>query len=102
MLVSTLDTFGNNFSLDVVVFRLVGTNLLERVSVPWDQDGSGTIPGLDFVEQTILPSTLRRLASRGTQSLTGARPSDMVTLGITMSDGRVNTRTVKFLTGVGR
>lgn len=40
--------------IDVSVFRLVGTSLVERVVVPWDVDASFSVNGLDFYERTLV------------------------------------------------
>lgn len=39
--------------LDVVVFHLQGSNLIERHPVPWDETANGFVSGRDFVESII-------------------------------------------------
>lgn len=38
---------------DVVVFYQVGTNIIERTPVPWDESGGGIVSGMDYVERTL-------------------------------------------------
>jgi hypothetical protein len=38
---------------DTVAFYQVGSNLVERIPVPWDEDAQGGITGRDFVERTL-------------------------------------------------
>lgn len=39
---------------DPVVFQLSGTNLTERMPVPWDIDGNSVVNGKDYVTNTVL------------------------------------------------
>lgn len=38
---------------DPVVFHLSGSTLVERVPLPWDQDGDGSVTAADWVEQPL-------------------------------------------------
>jgi len=82
--------------LDPVVFRLSGGNLVERVPVPFDEDASGTVTGLDFVERTVAANVSRfrvvRLPAGG-----GKPPLVQITLDVDAPDGETIslTRTVR-------
>lgn len=49
---------------DTVVFRLVGTDLVERIPVPWDIDASGDVTGADYLERVIADRVARFSVSR--------------------------------------
>lgn len=40
--------------LDAVVYQLNGTDLVERMPVPWDVDGNSVLNGKDYVSNTVL------------------------------------------------
>ena len=44
---------------DVVVFYLNGSSLIERRPVPWDENGSGSVTGTDYVESVIATDVSR-------------------------------------------
>ena len=52
---------------DPVVFHLVGSNLMQRTPVPWDVNSSGTVTGLDFIEQVIADNVSRLRVERISQ-----------------------------------
>lgn len=97
------DTTGNKDEdwLDVVVFRLVGSQLLERVPVPWDENSSGSVTGQDFIEQPIAENIATFIVSRS-PAPNGGQPVVEITLGVTMPSGEISTHTVKFLVGSGQ
>ena len=45
--------------LDPVVFYLNGSTLVQRIPLPYDIDGSGTITGRDFITETIADNVTR-------------------------------------------
>ncbi len=45
--------------LDPLVFHLVGSTLVQRTPVPWDVNSSGTVTGLDYIEQPIAENVSR-------------------------------------------
>jgi len=53
---------------DPVVFHLVGSRLLQRTPVPWDVNSSGTVTGLDFIEQAIANTVTRLRVERVSQA----------------------------------
>lgn len=81
---------------DPVVFRLAGTDLVERVPLPFDENGDATVNGLDFVERTLAANVSRfrvvRLPAGG-----GKPPLVQITIDVTVPDGDVVslTRTVR-------
>lgn len=46
--------------LDVVVYYMNGDDLVERIPVPWDEDGGGIVSGRDFIE-TVIAQNITRL-----------------------------------------
>ena len=56
---------------DPVVFYLNGDNLMQRTPVPWDENGSGFVTGLDFITEPIAENVTRFRVERHS---TGWRP----------------------------
>ena len=46
--------------LDAVVYYMNGGDLVERIPVPWDEDGGGIVSGRDYIE-TIIAQNITRL-----------------------------------------
>ncbi len=53
---------------DPVVFYLAGNSLIQRTPVPWDVDSSGTVTGLDFIEEAIADNVTRLRVERVAQA----------------------------------
>lgn len=53
------DGINNEDWFDPVVFYLAGTTLVERLPVPWDEDGNSTITGNDYVESPLADNVTR-------------------------------------------
>ncbi len=53
---------------DPVVFYLVGSSLVQRTPVPWDVNSSGTVTGLDFIEEAIAENVSRLRVERVSQA----------------------------------
>lgn len=55
--------------INPVVFHLIGTQLIQRTPVPWDEDGDADIDGRDFVESVIADNVsqfrVERLSTNG-------------------------------------
>jgi prepilin-type N-terminal cleavage/methylation domain-containing protein len=49
---------------DAVVYFLVGTTLMERLPVPWDENGDFQVTGEDYVESALLENVSRFEVSR--------------------------------------
>ena len=45
--------------IDPLVFYLVGSSLVQRTPVPWDVNSSGSVTGLDYIEQSIAENVSR-------------------------------------------
>lgn len=45
--------------LDPLVYYLNDGNLIERIAVPWDENGSGSIDGRDFIESILVENVTR-------------------------------------------
>jgi prepilin-type N-terminal cleavage/methylation domain-containing protein len=52
---------------DPVVFYLSGSSLMQRTPVPWDVNSSGTVTGLDFIEDVIAENVTRLRVERVSQ-----------------------------------
>lgn len=68
--------------LDHVVFRLQGTDLIERTPVPWDENGGG-IDGTDFIESVIAENVTRFAVTR---LPLGTNRADLVDIQIEVTD----------------
>lgn len=60
------DSSGNKDEdwLDAVVYFLVGTTLMERLPVPWDENNDGQLTGMDYVESPLAGNVTRFEVSR--------------------------------------
>ena len=54
--------------IDPLVFYLAGGTLMQRTPVPWDENGSGGVTGLDFVSQPIAENVTRFRVERVPQT----------------------------------
>jgi hypothetical protein len=81
---------------DPVVFYLDGSNLMERMPVPWNADGistpDGPVDGRDFVESVIAENVTRFRVERPLPSSPGHQLVDL-TLELTGPDGHVTSVT---------
>lgn len=71
--------------IDTAVFHLVGTDLIERIPLPWDVDGSGSITGLDFLERVLVIGVSRFRVTRLVQPA-GMDPLVELTIQLDVSD----------------
>jgi prepilin-type N-terminal cleavage/methylation domain-containing protein len=53
--------------VDPLVFHLVGSTLVQRTPVPWDVNSSGSVTGLDYIEQVIADDVSRLRVERVSQ-----------------------------------
>lgn len=83
---------------NVVAFYLVGTDLVERIPVPWDETGVGGITGRDFVERT-LASKISQFAVERMSAPDGGPP--LVVLQLTRIDSAGIPTTLKTTVRVG-
>jgi len=68
---------------DPVVFYLSGSSLMRRTPVPWDEDGSGSVTGTDYVEQAIADNVTRFRVERVSA---GAGRAQLVDLTLALTD----------------
>lgn len=73
--------------LDTQIFMLQGDALVERRSVPWDENGDGSVNGEDFVE-SILATGVTQLGFERLVPQMGAAPLVVVTLKMSDDTGR--------------
>jgi|GEM_PF-676913 len=73
--------------IDPVVFHLSGGTLIQRTPVPWDEDGSGTIDGRDFVT-SLLADQVTRLRVERVAGTNLRAPLIDLTLELTDAQGR--------------
>jgi len=52
---------------DPLVFYLAGSTLMQRTPVPWDVNSSGTVTGLDYIEEPIAENVSRLRVERVSQ-----------------------------------
>lgn len=53
---------------DPLVFYLAGGSLVQRTPVPWDVDSSGSVTGVDYIEQAIAENVTRLRVERVAQA----------------------------------
>jgi len=61
------DGLANEDWFDNVVYFLSGTTLIERLPVPWDEDGNSHVTGLDYVENPLAENVTRFEVTRQAQ-----------------------------------
>lgn len=74
---------------DTVTFYLQGSTLIERMPVPWDESGNGSVTGYDFVESPIADGLTRLRFERVADS-----PPDWLLVDITIELTRDNEQTI--------
>ena len=62
------DGSSNEDWYDPLVFYLVGSTLIQRTPVPWDESGGGLVSGLDFIEEAIAENVTRLRVERVSQA----------------------------------
>ncbi len=80
---------------DPVVFYLIGTTVVERRAVPWDENTDSVINGQDFVESTIANNVTLLRFERVAPSIIGQRQLIDITLTLAEPSGEtinLNTR----------
>lgn len=77
--------------LDPVVFRLVGTTLLMRLPVPWDESGNGQVNGQDFIESPVAEQVSEFRVER-LPDVPGAHAQVEITLALTDADSGERVR----------
>ena len=84
--------------LDPVVYYLDGTNLMERLPVPWDTDSDTDVDGRDFVTNTLLSNVQRFRVERVDQQ---ERPYPLVILTVEYIDsfGQTHSLTAQIRVG---
>ncbi len=85
---------------DAVVFYLAGTDLVERIPVPWDVTGNGSVTGRDYIEQVIARNVATFRIAR-LPAADGGPPLLEITLDLVADDGEVHGFTVKARAGGG-
>jgi prepilin-type N-terminal cleavage/methylation domain-containing protein len=70
--------------LDPVVFFLIGTTLMERTPVIWDENNDTTINGLDFVENPLAENVSQFRVERLPK---GAKKNTLVDITLTLGSG---------------
>jgi len=85
---------------DTVTFYQVGTNVIERTPVPWDETGAGGVTGLDFVERT-LASDVTQFRVERIPAPNGGPPLVNITLARTDAQGDPLSLTVTVGMGGG-
>jgi len=83
--------------LDVVVYQLNGTDLVERMPVPWDVDGNSTLNGRDYVSNTVLEGVTLFEARR---EVIGVGQT-LLHLKISAKDGTANVHTLETSVRIG-
>ena len=75
---------------DTVVFYQVGTSIIERTPVPWDESGGGLVSGLDYVEHTLVTNVTQFQVER-VPAPNGGPPLVNLVLTRTDAEGVPNT-----------
>jgi len=83
---------------DALVYYLDGSELKERVPVPWDESGGGLVSGLDFVVLTIADNVTR---IRFERVPTGAGQSQLVDITLELTTPAAGTVAVNTRVRVG-
>lgn len=88
----------NEDFLNAVVFYQSGSEVIERIPVPWDESGGGLVSGLDFVEQVLVEDVIQFYVER-VPAPNGGSP--LVAIQITINDGSGQAQTVRTTVKLG-
>lgn len=91
------DTSTDEDWFDPVVYQLNGTDLVERMSVPWDVDGNAVLDGKDYVTNTVLEGVTLFEARR---EIVGVGQT-LLHLKISAKDGTNNIHTLETSVRIG-